>query len=153
MHIVECNSDVALVTELASISKKKILHAHGKHRVLRRLIYKNTDSIGMIDKDPWATQPKKYLQKFSRTWFSRIHKLELLCYPHRNNRLIVLHPRLEEWVLAAAGRVGINVRRYNLPSNPDHLHEIINLKLNRFRQLVHDLKQVSDRVKILQSQL
>ena len=127
-----------------------ISRAHG---VLRRLIFKDTNSIGMIDKDPWSTQPKKFLQRFSRVQYSGTNKLEILSYNRKQNRLIVLHPRLEEWILEASRRAGINVRRYNLPSNSDELHEIINLKLNRFRQLVRDLRQSSIRVRTLQTYL
>lgn len=153
MHIVECDSDVVLVSELASISRKNIMHAYGKHRVLRRLIYKDTDSIGIVDQDPLRPQPVKFLQRFSRNQYFSAHKLEILRYEKRSNSLIMLYPKLEDWVLEAAKSSGIRLRNYNLPSNPDELHEIINFKLNRFRQLVHDLKQSSERIRILQSYL
>jgi len=151
MHIVECNPDVVLISELASISRKNIMHAHGKHRVLRRLIYKDTDSIGMVDHDPLRIQPVKFLQRFSRDRYFPIHKLEILRYEQRGNRLIVLYPKLEDWIMEAADSSRIRLRNYNLPSNPDELHEVISLRLNRFRQLVHDLKQSSERIRVLQS--
>lgn len=151
MHVVECDADVVLVSELASISERKIMHAYGKHNVLRRLIFKDTDSIGMVDQDPLRIQPKKFLQRFNEISYSATDKLKILCFPRRNNRLIVLYPRLEEWILEASRRAGISVQKYNLPSHPDNLHEIINLKTNRFRQLVHDLKQRSNRVRTLQT--
>lgn len=153
MHIVECDADVVLVSELTSISERRIRHASGKHAVLRRLIFKDTDSIGMIDQDPLRIQPKKFLQRFNRIQYSATEKLEILSYMKKNNRLIVLYPRLEEWILEASRRASIDVRRYNLPRNPDQLHEIITLKLNRFRQLVRDLRQSSNRVRTLQTYL
>jgi hypothetical protein len=153
MHVVECDPDVILMSSLTSISERKIMHANGKHAVLRRLTLKDTNSIGMIDQDPLSTQPTKFLQKFTETEHSEIHKLKTLRYARRNNVLVVLCPRLEEWIIEASVRANINLERYNLPNSGSELHGIINFKLNRFRQLVGDLLRQSDRVKTLQAHL
>lgn len=153
MHIVECDADVAFVSELASISERRIMHTNGKHSVLRRLIFKDTNSIGMVDQDPLRTQPKKFLQRFTEVSYSADDKLKIRSLPRRHNHLIILCPRLEEWILEASRRAGIDVQRYNLPRHPNNLHAVINFRLNRLRQLTHDLMQRSNRVRTLQTHL
>ena len=143
MHIVECDADVTLVSTLASISRRRIFHAGGKSQVLRKLIRKYTDSIGMVDQDPNSVQPRKFIQTFTEINYPHLdrNKLKILHHNQRNNRLIVLCPRLEEWIIAASREANINLSRYNLPNNPNQLHAIINIKLNQFQRLVKDLMQ------------
>lgn len=70
-----------------------------------------------------------------------------------HNRLIILYPRLEEWIIESAKRVKINLRDYNLSNNGNELHEEINGKINRFEELLGDLKPLSPRIKILKKRL
>lgn len=153
MHVVECDPDVVLVSSLASIPKRRVMHVGGKHQVLRRLIIKDRDSIGLIDQDPLSVQPLKFLQRFREIEYSEMDKLKILHYTLRNNRLIVLCPRLEEWIIEAANRARVDLSRYNLPGNPSQLHEIVNFRLNRFKQLIETLMQRSGRVRNLQTHL
>lgn len=152
MHIVECDPDVILMSSLASIPKRRIEHGYGKSRVLRRLL-KHPDSIGMIDEDPLSTQPGEYLQRFVVVNNSEENQIKTLRYAHGNDRLIVLCPRLEEWIIESCRRIHVELRRYNLPNNGNQLHEEINDKLNRFQQLVSDLIPQSQMLKTLQARL
>ena len=153
MHIVECDPDVILVSSLASIPKRRVQHSNGKHAVLRKLTKKRNDSIGMIDQDPLSVQPTAYLQKFNVLEHSRVNKLITLHYAKRNNRLIILCPRLEEWIIGASREANISLKKYNLSSHPSRLHAIINFRLNRFQELVEDLEQKSNRVRALKTKL
>lgn len=153
MHVVECDPDVILVSALTSTSKRRIDHAGGKSQVLRRLILKVRDSVGLIDEDPDSVQPQKYLRKFRETEHSESNGLKMLLHSRRNNRLVVLCPRLEEWIIRAARDARIPLSRYNLPRHPEHLHEVINLRQNRFQELVEDLMESSDRVRALTTHL
>lgn len=152
MHIVECDPDVILISSLARISKRKVDHGNGKHQVLRRLL-KHCDSIGMIDEDPFSTQPQKYLQRFVVVDDSVENRIRTLRYARGNDRLIVLCPRLEEWIIESCRRVHVELTRYNLPDNGNQLHEEINFKLNRFQQLVTDLIPQSEMLTTLQERL
>jgi hypothetical protein len=152
MHIVECDPDVILMSSLAQIPKRRIEHGHGKHRVLRRLL-KHNDSIGMIDEDPLSTQPQKYLQKFVVVDNSEENRIRTLRYVHGNDRLIVLCPRLEEWIIESCRRIHVELGRYNLSDNGNQLHEEINFKLNRFQQLVTNLLPQSEMLRTLQERL
>jgi len=152
MHVVECNPDVVLVSSLASIPERDVMHAGGKHQVLRRLTEKDTNSIGMIDQDPLSIQPIG-LRRFKEVEHSEQYKLKILRYTRRNNTLIVLCPRLEEWIIEASARANIDLYRYKLPNNGSELHRIINFRLDIFRQLMGELLRRSDRVKTLQARL
>lgn len=152
MYSVECDADVALVSSLTSVSKRRIMHHQGKNELLRKLL-KRTDSLGMIDKDHWSIQPTVYLHRFQLSSFSDIDGIEILHQNQGHNRLVIIYPRLEEWIIESARRVNINLREYNLPTNGDALHEEINFKIPRFEELVDDLKQSSDRVKALKNRL
>lgn len=156
MYIVECDPDVILVSTLASISRRRVVHAGGKAQVLRKLIRKYRDSIGMIDQDPHSIQPRKFLQRFEEinNHNSERNKLKILHHNSRNNRLIVLCPRLEEWIIETSREANIRLNRYNLPNNPEKLHAIINIKTERFQRLVEDMMQSSsNRVRALRDLL
>lgn len=152
MHIVECDPDVILVSSLASISERRVYHAGGKHRVLRKLLNQR-DSIGMIDQDPDRTQPQKFLQRFVEIENSDRNKLKILHYSRRNDRLIILCPKLEDWIIETCRNANVELRKYNLPDDSTQLHEIINFRLNRFQQLIEDLIRLSDRMRTLRDRL
>ena len=152
MFVVECNADVALVETLTSPSRRNIKHAGCKSMVIRKLMRTHENSIGIIDQDPYSIQPKD-IERFNEIEYSEKNQLRILYHSQRNNNLIILCPRLEEWIIDATREVGLDLNRYNLPNNPSEFHAIINLKINRFTQLVEDLKQRSDRLRTLHDHL
>jgi hypothetical protein len=66
-----------------------------------------------------------------------------------NNDLIVLCPRLEEWVLKATKEAQIDIKRYNLPDDGEHLHKEININIGKFEKLIKDLMGKSRQMKAL----
>jgi hypothetical protein len=152
MFRVECDADVALVGLLTSTSKRRIMHHQGKNELLRKLLKQN-DSVGMIDKDPWSIQPTTYLQRFQVLSYSDTDGIEILHHTQGHNRLVIIYPRLEEWIIESARRVNVSLKHYNLPTNGNDLHEEINFKIKRFEELVDHLKKDSDRVKALKARL
>jgi len=152
MFVAECDPGVALVEILTSPSRRRIKHAGGKSMVIRKLMRTHENSIGMIDEDPNSIQPDD-IQKFRETDYSDRDQIRIRHHNQRNNRLIVLCPRLEEWIIGASREANLDLRNYNLPNDPSELHEIINIRINRFRQLVEDLRQRSSRVKSLRIRL
>jgi len=152
MFIVECKPDAVLVSSLASVSKKKVEHASGKSQVMRKLMRNYENSIGITDEDPQSTQPPD-IQKFKETKFLQKHKIRILYHSPRNNQLIILCPRLEEWIVEAATEANVNMNNYNLPNSPTELHKIINLRTEKLHQLIKELGQTSPRTKALRSLL
>lgn len=143
---VECKTDSTLVNALLGTAKKYILCEKGKPGVCNRL--KNVrESIGMVDEDPRQRQ-HPYFKKLKIK--EELHKygLRLFYDPLTGNELIVLRPRLEEWILKAADEAGLKVHNYDLPNNPSIFHRDTNIYPNEFRRLVRDLKN-SNRLKNL----
>lgn len=91
---VECNPDEILAVSLG-VRKKILTHSNDKGRVCNSL-EKKVDSVGMIDEDPESSQPT-YISKLK---FVEEHfKVKVLYDKKSNNKLIIIRPRLEEWIL------------------------------------------------------
>jgi deoxyadenosine/deoxycytidine kinase len=74
----------------------------------------------------------------------------LLLDEKNQNYLIVLCPRLEDWILNVTKEISINVSKYGLPNDPNELHEALNIKLDKFRDLIDKIKQKSEMLKTLE---
>lgn len=141
---VECYPDTVLVKTLG-IPRRKIIHAHSKGNVCNRLS-KSKNSKGMVDEDPYSSQPN-YLKKLRLV--DERDDLKLLMDNRNNNKLIVVCPTLEGWIIATSKEAGISLRDFNLPNNPDRLHETINLNLGKFEALIKELVNKSQRMDTL----
>ena len=83
-------------------------------------------------------------------------RLGLRIYRHgeRGNTLIVLCPKLEDWLIAAAREVGLTLDDYGLTASPNRLHDVINDDLRKLDRLLDDLLSAqSPRLLRLQSLL
>jgi len=151
MIFVECKPDHALVTSVTNIKAKDIIHEfQGKGGVCNQL-KKRRSCKGLVDDDPFSVQPR-YIQNAILEKELVGHDIKILRDNANNNYIIVLCPRLEEWVLKAAREASIDVRKYNLPNDAAKLHREINLSLDKFEALVDGLK-ASGRLKTLKNLL
>lgn len=146
MIFVECNADEALLIALG-ISRKGITHAHSKGNICNLLV-KNRNSKGMVDEDPYSSRPR-YFERLKI--ISNEHSIKLLVDEKSQNHLIVLCPKLEDWVLKATKELKVDTLDYGLPDDGNKLHKIINIKLEDFKKLINDIKQESKMLKTLQS--
>src|SRR5687767_14523864 len=94
--VLECRPDEALIKSLG-FAKKYITHQPNKGEVINYL-EKNPTAIGMVDEDPGAASPK-YLSKFKREG-QTVFGIDLFRF--KTTKLIIVKPRLEDWVLAQA---------------------------------------------------
>ena len=147
MIYTECKPDSALVRTLG-IPKKHIIHQQGKPAVCKQLA-KREKWKGLVEEDPFSVQPP-YLKKLRVMEDLSHYGLRILNDTSKNNVLIILCPRLEEWVLEAAKEAGIDIKRYNLPDDGEPLHKVINLDIRKFEKLVNDLKGKSKMMKALE---
>jgi|Deesub1362A_J573_1020465.scaffolds.fasta_scaffold01294_7 hypothetical protein len=131
---VECKPDYVLVKKVADIPQKKIIHAGNKAEVCKRL-KKGSNCIGLVDEDPGSGQPS-YLKKMKKE--RELGDFKVLS-DKNGNRLIILCPRLEAWILRCAAEANIDVKKYNLPNNDVKLHGIINANIEKFEKLIDDL--------------
>jgi len=147
MIYTECKPDSTLV-KLLGISKKQIIHLGGKPEVCKQL-EKREDWKGLVDEDPFSVQPP-YLKKLQEKKNLSNYGLKILNDPSKNNDLIVLRPRLEEWIIKATEEAGIDIKRYNLPDDGEQLHKVINMDLRKFERLVNELKGKSKMLEALE---
>jgi len=147
MIYTECKPDSTLV-KMLGLPKRHIIHQQGKPEVCKQL-EKRTNWKGLIDEDPFSVQPS-YLKQLQEKGDLSHYGLKILNDKSKNNVLIILCPRLEEWVLEASKNAGIDIKRYNLPDDGEELHKVINTDLQKFERLVNDLKGKSKMIKALE---
>mgnify|MGYP005843889063 CR=1 FL=1 len=144
---VECDADQTLVMTLG-VPRKEIKHVHAKGNVCNRL-EKGRRTKGLIDEDPLSLQPR-YVRRLRL--LSDEKQIKLYHDKIAENYLIMLCPRLEEWVLKVAREVGIDISEYGLPDDADKLHTALNIKskLENFEKLIEDIKERSGMLKTLE---
>lgn len=135
---VECKTDATLVNALLGTAKT-VAHEKGKPGVCRRL-QGAKNSRGMVDEDP-AQMQVPYLRKLRVQQDLPRWGLRLLFDKSTGNHMIVLRPRLEEWILLALSESGMEAARYGLPNNASTFHRDVNVSQGDFRRLVRDLKK------------
>lgn len=146
--LVECRPDWTMIETLTLTPKRDILHVGNKSGVIKRLVKHYDDSKGVVDEDP-GRPTSRFFQRFEELSGFDGCSLRVLRYTKRNNYLIVLSPRLEEWLLGAAKECSVRLRTYGLPEEPVRLHELINFRLDRVERLVVDPKGRSVRLRSL----
>ena len=103
------------------IGQKRIFIMGAKGNVIGKLKDHPSDT-GMVDEDPDSAQPHD-LSNYTQVPATEGLRLRL----RRGNtgqRLIVVCPRIEEWLIQRAMICGIDPRQYHLPSTPKELHNI-----------------------------
>ena len=138
MIYVECKPDGILVRHLTGLPKRQVSHEiQGKGEVCNRLT-RNRGLVAMVDEDPGATQPT-YMTHLTLSDENVQLGLKLYRDASRDNRIVVLCPRLEEWLLRAAGDSGLSMNTYGLPNRANTLHSVINLDERKIQRLLSDL--------------
>jgi hypothetical protein len=118
--LVECYPDGALLRALG-VSKKQLRHERCKGEVVKR-VRKFDCATGLVDEDPTSAQPRD-LDNYKQIQVGE--GLFLLARRDDNNkRLIIICPRLEDWLISRAKSSGIRPEDYGLPGDPDRLHSI-----------------------------
>lgn len=148
MIFVECNADKTMLSSLG-IQSKDICHVFSKGNVCNRL-RKNRNCIGLVDEDPDSAQPQ-YLETLALV--SDNYAVKALKDQNNQNYLIVLCPRLEDWIVKAARQAEVDLAIYNLPANGNALHKVVNARLTDFEKLINDMKEISQMLKYLISLL
>jgi hypothetical protein len=146
LHL-ECKPDEALARTLGR-TRKQCLHHSGKGRVCTVLM-RGRDSVGMMDEDPRSAQPQ-YLATLQEG--SNLHDVRLLQDPTRNHTVVILCPRLEEWLIKTAHSSGFKMGDFGLSDRGNELHQEINTRLAKIEELIRVLLNAdSDRLRYLQS--
>lgn len=144
MYYVECNPDKALLCTL-SISKKQVIHSYSKGNVCRRL-QKTANAIGLVDEDPKSAQPS-YIKTLEL--IDTKDRIKLYFDSKTDNQLIMLCPRLEDWIVLAARSANKDIMKYGLPNNANALHKVINVRQHNFQRLITAIRDKSPMFKTL----
>jgi hypothetical protein len=132
--LLECRPDETLARELGW-ARRDCQHLNDKGRVCNRL-KRSEGLVAMIDEDPGAAQPA-YLVELGRV--SELHGVRLLRDERRGHRVIVLRPRLEEWVIETASAANLELGDFGLSGRGNELHREINFRLPKFILLIQAL--------------
>ncbi|MBM4025706.1 MAG: hypothetical protein FJ280_09900 [Planctomycetes bacterium] len=133
---VECYPDEAVLRALG-IPRKQLLHEARKGEVFNWL-KKNAGGVGIVDEDPDSAQPRDLIS------YQQVHAAEGLLLLVRQGgsgqRLIVVRPRLEDWLIHRACICGVDLRRYQLPDSSKELHAVPRYEQrDGFRRFLADL--------------
>jgi len=133
---VECFPDAELVRVLG-VGKRRIGHRGSKGNVVNR-VEESEQAIGLIDEDPASAQPKALA---AYEMLEQGEGLKLLASRARGRkRIIVIQPRLEDWILERAAVSGLRPSRYGLPGGPQELHRIPRYDMKEgYTRLLRDL--------------
>lgn len=120
MIYVECQPDEFLITSLG-FAKKQIKHVNGKGNVIKK-VNKDKNAVGIIDEDPASSQPKAFGEYKEN---KKQGDIKLLIHKdNQDKKIILISPRLEEWLLKRASTKNIKSKDYGLPDDGNKLHRI-----------------------------
>jgi hypothetical protein len=152
MILVECDPDNVLVNMLG-IENKEIECARGIGNVSNKLKKRKECKLGLVDEDP---DPGKTVPNYFKEFELIEDKDEIKLLYHKEDKkyVIMLCPRLEEWILKVVKLANMDMSNYNLPSNADDLHKIT-IAMTKFEDyfvnLIKDLKGKSKELKTLEN--
>jgi hypothetical protein len=135
---IEGKPDRELVTFVVRDAAVEIERCSGRSGVCKRLIQER-GCIGVIDEDPMSSPPGYLKELVCKEDWPELG-IRLLRDEERGNEVILLRPRLEEWLVAAVHRNGSEMSSFNLPSDGVELHKIINKNLSRMDALLQYLE-------------
>ena len=144
--LVECYPDWE-VLHFLGVPRKQLLHEPSKGRIVTRL--KDLPGVtGVVDEDPASARPRD-LDSYQES--SDAEGLRLLTRQGSGGqRLIVLCPRLEEWLMQRARSSGIKADDYGLPRDPDRLHSVPHYEQKEgFRQFLAALNNCDKGMSLL----
>lgn len=137
--LVECSADEAVLRTLG-VPKKQLSHFGGKDKLITQL--KDVPgAVGMVDEDPDSIQHPDLKASYRRA--ESAEGLRLMTRQGTGGqRLVVICPKLEDWLIERAKSSGIRPEDYGLPSDPDRLHSIPRYEQKEgFRRFLAELKE------------
>ena len=132
---VECKPDEALAIALG-VSTRDLEHAGNRAGVCAQ-VSRRIGTTGMVDEDP-GTAPLRYMKSLEGETME--YDVRVLDDSQRQNRIVVICPRLEDWLVQSAKSGGLKMTDFGFESdNGRHLHREINHRLENLTRLVNQL--------------
>lgn len=139
MLLLECLPDETLARKLG-FARREFRHFAGKSRICKYLIDSNSD-VGLMDEDPKTVQPS-YFESLKLS--SEEHEVRIYRDHARDHLVIVLRPRLEEWLIRTTELSGIAMAEFGLSDRGNELHREINSRISNLEKLLHHLIHKGD---------
>lgn len=136
MIFTECKADTELVKVLTNLSKRQIVHAGNKPRVLKRMERLESRCIGLVDEDPLSEQPPE-MEHYRIV--EELRAEGLLIRRKSGKILVVVCPELEPWVIRASEEVRLDLSEHALPSSPSSLRRALKANPQKARALFEAL--------------
>lgn len=147
MIYVECDPDVVLTETIYAEEEdifsvpEQVIHAGSRSQVITS-VEKNSSAKGLIDEDPLCQNPT-YIRNMNLNDDYQNCNIKVLKDDDKNNTIVILSPRHEEWILRACELESVDVTNYGLPNSANRLHDTINVNIEKYKQLLEDLMPVS----------
>ncbi len=143
MIVVEEKTDKELLLALGM--PQKLVKVAGSKGQVCNLLRKSGSRFrfGVVDEDPEGQAQPPLMGRMLVV--EERHGARVLEDPETSNRLLVLCPPLEEWVLGAARRKGVRVEEFGLPD------DALKLKKLPTRNRLAALRQLAQHLQVLRS--
>ena len=145
--LVECNADEMVLRNLG-ITRKQLFHFAGRNNVISHL-KDLPGAIGVVDEDPGSSQHRDQQASYHQVKFSEGLRL-LTRQGSGGQKLIIVCPKLEDWLLDRAKSSGIKPENFGFPNDPDRLHGIPRYEQKEgFKRFLEELKEKDKGMKLL----
>ena len=138
--LIECNADEIVLRNIG-VLKKQLFHFGGKNKLINRL--RNLPgAVGVVDEDPASIQHPDLKASYRQA--ESAEGLRLLARQGSGcQRLVMICPKLEDWLIQRSKLSGIRPKDYGLPSDPDKLHSIP--RYEQKQNFLHFLTELKER--------
>jgi len=137
--LVECNADEVVLRNLG-VPKRQLFHFGGKDKLINRLRHLH-GAVGVVDEDSASIQHPDLKASYRQA--ESAEGLRLLARQGSGGqRLVIICPKLEDWLIERAKSSGIRPEDHGLLSDPDRLHSIPRYEQKEgFRRFLAELKE------------
>lgn len=136
LHL-ECKPDEALAFCLG-FTRKQVKH-HGAKGNVCNYLEDSEQMTAMMDEDPNSFQPG-YLGELIEIEMK--HRLRHLIDNRRQHNVVLVCPKLEDWIIDVAKKSQVSPKQFGLPDSPNDLHRVINSRLEQFKRLIDHLLDI-----------
>jgi hypothetical protein len=137
--LVECDADEVVLRNLG-VPRKHLFHFGGKDKLINRL-KQLPGAVGVVDEDPASIQHPDLKASYRQAKSAEGLRL-LTRQGSGGQRLVIVCPKLEDWLINRAKLSGIRPEKFTLPSDPDRLHGIPRYEQKEgFRRFLAELKE------------
>lgn len=139
--VVECKPDKALVLKLLDLPGKSVHHEGDKGRVVN-YVASHKNCVGLVDEDPGSAWPgtfKMFEHQGTVSGSEVTHDVAFYRHRAETSCLVVLSPRLEDWMVKSATEADVDLGDYGLPTQARALHRQVNARLTGWDKLLEAL--------------